>query len=163
MPQNFSRLPPQLERIWFFGVKSCYFTRNTQNFSRHPPLVAIFLNAPPPPNLKSWIRPCVCILKPYILLILWTKTCIYSLESKVSGYYNNNIVLNNVFSIILLTFSAWKVMKLLLVWPVVPEISNTRHYKSFHSLNLQFLNYKISTFWLWAYQRKIIPETCHAH
>ena len=109
-------------------------------------------------QFESWY---VCILKPYILLILWTKTCIHSLESKVSRYYNNNIVLNNVFSIILLTFSAWKVMKLLLVWPVVPEISNNRHYKSFHSLNLQFLNYKISIFWLWAYQRKIISETCH--
>jgi hypothetical protein len=45
------------ERIWFFGVKSCFFTRNTPKFSRLPPLGAIFLSAPPPPNLKSWIRP----------------------------------------------------------------------------------------------------------
>ena len=28
-----------------------------QKFSRLPPLGAIFLSAPPPPNLKSWIRP----------------------------------------------------------------------------------------------------------
>ena len=45
----------KLEKIWFFGVKSWFFTRNTQQFSRLPPLGAIFLSAPP--NLKSWIRP----------------------------------------------------------------------------------------------------------
>ena len=28
-----------------------------QIFWRHPPLGAIFLTPPPPPNLKSWIRP----------------------------------------------------------------------------------------------------------
>jgi hypothetical protein len=44
---KFSHLPLQLEIIWFFGVKSWFFTRNTQKFSRPPPLGAIFLSAPP--------------------------------------------------------------------------------------------------------------------
>ena len=54
------RAPPplKLEKIWFFYVKSWFFTRNTPNFSRLPPLGAIFLSRPPP-NLKSWIRPWV--------------------------------------------------------------------------------------------------------
>jgi hypothetical protein len=40
-------LPPlKLEKIWFFGVKSWFFTRNTPKFSRLPPLGAIFFNAP---------------------------------------------------------------------------------------------------------------------
>ena len=38
---------PLLEKIWFFGVKSWFFTRNTQNFSRLPPFGAIFLSTPP--------------------------------------------------------------------------------------------------------------------
>ena len=34
-----------------------------QIFSRFPPLGAIFLSAPPPPpNLKSWIRPCMMLV-----------------------------------------------------------------------------------------------------
>ena len=32
IPQKCSRLPPQLEKIWFFGVKSWFFTRNTPTF-----------------------------------------------------------------------------------------------------------------------------------
>jgi hypothetical protein len=56
IPQKFSRLPPQLEKIWFFGVKSWFFTRNTPKFSRLPLPGAIFLSACSP-NLKFWIRP----------------------------------------------------------------------------------------------------------
>jgi hypothetical protein len=42
------RAPPlKLEKIWFFGVKSWYFTRNTPKISRFPPLGAIFLSATP--------------------------------------------------------------------------------------------------------------------
>ena len=52
------RAPLKLKKIWFFGVKSWFFTRNTPTISRFPPLGAIFLSAPPPPKLKSWIRPC---------------------------------------------------------------------------------------------------------
>ena len=43
-----ARAPLKLEIIWFFGVKSWFFTRNTPT---------IFLLSVPP-NLKSWIRPC---------------------------------------------------------------------------------------------------------
>ena len=32
-----SHLPPQLEKIWFFGVKSWFFTRNTPKISHLPP------------------------------------------------------------------------------------------------------------------------------
>jgi hypothetical protein len=46
-PKNFRAFPPQLEKIQFFGVKSWFFTRNTQNFSHLPPLGAFFLSAPP--------------------------------------------------------------------------------------------------------------------
>jgi hypothetical protein len=80
------RAPPlKLEKIWFFGVKSWFFTRNTpqifappsaigknmifwrkivifhtkypQNFSASLRSAQFFLSAPPPPNLKSWNRP----------------------------------------------------------------------------------------------------------
>ena len=43
--------PLKLEKIWFFGVKSWFFTRNTPKIFA-PPKCA-------PPNLKSWIRPWV--------------------------------------------------------------------------------------------------------
>ena len=51
-----TRHVPPPEKIWFFGIKSRFFTRNPQQFSCLPPLGAIFLSSPPP-NLKSWIRP----------------------------------------------------------------------------------------------------------
>jgi hypothetical protein len=50
-----ARAPPKIGNNMIFGVKSRFFTRNTQQFSRLPLLGAIFLSAPP--NLKSWIRP----------------------------------------------------------------------------------------------------------
>jgi hypothetical protein len=51
---------PKIGKIWFFGVKSLFFTRNTPTFSRLPPLGAICLSAfPSSPSLKSWIRPLV--------------------------------------------------------------------------------------------------------
>ena len=45
------------KKIWFFGVKSWFFTRNTLNTRRN-----IFKCAPPP-NLKFWIRPWYIPLK----------------------------------------------------------------------------------------------------
>ena len=36
-----------LKKIWFFGIKSRFFTWNPQQFSCLPPLGAIFLSAPP--------------------------------------------------------------------------------------------------------------------
>ena len=57
-----ARAPPppplKLEKIWFLGVKSWFFTRNTPKI--FAPLYArrnLFKCAPP--NLKSWIRPCI--------------------------------------------------------------------------------------------------------
>ena len=80
------RVPPlKLEKIWFFGVKSWFFTRNTQKIFAPPSAIGknmIFgvkswfftrntpkIFAPPSArcdffkcaslNLKSWIRPCI--------------------------------------------------------------------------------------------------------
>jgi hypothetical protein len=39
--------PHKLEKIWFFCVKSWFFTRNTPKCSPLPSLGAIFLNGPP--------------------------------------------------------------------------------------------------------------------
>jgi hypothetical protein len=36
IPQKFSRLPPQLKKIWFFGIKSWFFTRNTPKMFAPP-------------------------------------------------------------------------------------------------------------------------------
>jgi hypothetical protein len=80
-----ARAPLKLEKIWYFGVKSWFFTRNTPKMFAPPSAIGkimIFFvvkswfftrNAPkffappsarrdfykcaPPPNLKSWIRP----------------------------------------------------------------------------------------------------------
>jgi hypothetical protein len=54
------RAPPplKLEKIWFFGVKPWFFTRNTPKFFAPPSARRNFFKcAPPSPNLKSWIRP----------------------------------------------------------------------------------------------------------
>ena len=55
---KFSRLPRQLEKIWFSGVKSWFFTRNTPNISAPPSARRNCFKCPPSHNLKSWIRPC---------------------------------------------------------------------------------------------------------
>ena len=50
----------KLEKIWFFGVKSWFFTRNTPTMFAPPSARRNFFKCappPPPPNLKSWIRP----------------------------------------------------------------------------------------------------------
>ena len=82
------RAPPlKLEKIWFFGVKSWFFTRNTPKIFAPPSAIgnnmifwrkivifhtkypknfraslrsAQFFLSAPPPNLKSWIRPWIC-------------------------------------------------------------------------------------------------------
>jgi hypothetical protein len=56
IPQKFSRLPPQSEKIRFFGVKSWFFTRNTPKMFAPPSARRNFFKCAPP-NLKSWIRP----------------------------------------------------------------------------------------------------------
>jgi hypothetical protein len=53
--------PLKLEKIWFVGVKSWFFTRNTPKI--FTPLSArrnFFMCAPP--NLKSWIRPWLLLI-----------------------------------------------------------------------------------------------------
>ena len=51
------RAPPlKLEKIWFFGVKSWFFTRNTPKIFAPPSARRNFFKCAPP-NLKSWIRP----------------------------------------------------------------------------------------------------------
>ena len=68
--------PLKLEKIWLFGVKSWFFTRNTPKMFAPPR--NFFKCAPPPPNLKSWIRPwygswiynCLCIQCLSVLTLL---------------------------------------------------------------------------------------------
>jgi hypothetical protein len=52
------RPPLKLEKIWFFGVKSWFFTRNTPNIFAPPSARCNFFKCAPP-NLKSWIHPCI--------------------------------------------------------------------------------------------------------
>ena len=54
-----ARAPPlKLEKIWFFWGKIVIFhTKYTNNFRASLRSARFFLSAPPPPNLKSWIRP----------------------------------------------------------------------------------------------------------
>ena len=66
-PRGGSRGAPslKLKKIWFFGIKSWFFTRNTPKFfAPHSARRNFFKCAPP--NLKSWIHPfiwyCTCIL-----------------------------------------------------------------------------------------------------
>jgi hypothetical protein len=50
--------PIKLEKIRFLiGVKSWFFTRNTRKK---------YKCTPPPPNLKSWIRPCKLVLESFM-------------------------------------------------------------------------------------------------
>ena len=52
-----ARPPLKLEKIWFFCVKSWFFTRNTPKIFAPPSVRRNFFKGAPPPNLKSWIRP----------------------------------------------------------------------------------------------------------
>jgi hypothetical protein len=54
--------PLKLEKIWFFGIKSWFFTRNTPKHFVPPSVRRNFFKCTPP-NLKSWIRPCVRHMK----------------------------------------------------------------------------------------------------
>jgi hypothetical protein len=51
-----ARASLKLEKIWFFGVKSWFFTRNTPTIFAPPSARRDFFKCAPP-NLKSWIRP----------------------------------------------------------------------------------------------------------
>ena len=54
----------KLEKIWLFGVKSWFFTRNTPKMFAPPSARRnLFKCDPPPPNLKSSIRPCYTFLE----------------------------------------------------------------------------------------------------
>jgi hypothetical protein len=50
----------KLEKIWFFGVKSWFFTRNTPTIFAPPSARRNFFKCALPPNLNSWIRPWSC-------------------------------------------------------------------------------------------------------
>ena len=52
----------KFEKIWYFGVKSWFFTRNTPKMFAPPSVRRNFFKCPPP-SLKSWIRPCNCLMK----------------------------------------------------------------------------------------------------
>jgi hypothetical protein len=50
--------PLKLEKIWFFGVKSWFFHTKYPKNVRASLCSAQFFDVHPPPNFKSWIRPC---------------------------------------------------------------------------------------------------------
>jgi hypothetical protein len=75
--------PFKLVKIFFFGVKSWFFTRNTPTFFAPPSARRHFFKcAPPPRNLKSCIRPCMCyryvVITDYwkVLIARMCKMCI---------------------------------------------------------------------------------------
>ena len=48
----------QVKKIWFFGIKSRFFTRNTPKIFAPPSALRnFFMCTFPPPNWKSWICP----------------------------------------------------------------------------------------------------------
>jgi hypothetical protein len=56
-----ARTPKIGKKYDFFGVRSWFFTRNTPKMFAPPYARRNFLKWAPPPNLKSWIHPCICI------------------------------------------------------------------------------------------------------
>ena len=56
-PKNFRASFRKWKKIWFFCVKSWFFTRNTPKFFAPPSARRNFFKCAPPPNFKSWIRP----------------------------------------------------------------------------------------------------------
>ena len=56
----------KLEKIWFFGVKSWFFTRDTPTIFASPSARRNFFRCAPP-NLKSWIHPCTRCIWVFIL------------------------------------------------------------------------------------------------
>ena len=61
----------KLEKIWFFGVKSWFFIRNTPKIFAPPSARRNFFKCVPP-NLKSWIRPCYMLTKYWIIVSKYT-------------------------------------------------------------------------------------------
>ena len=56
--------PLKLEKIWFFGVKSWFFTRNAPNIFAPPSARRIFFKCAPPPPPLTWnpgSAPATCI------------------------------------------------------------------------------------------------------
>ena len=49
--------PPKLEKIWFFGVKSWFFTRNTPKIFVPPSALHIFFKCVPPPTWNPGSAP----------------------------------------------------------------------------------------------------------
>ena len=69
-PPARAHTPLKLKKIWFFGVKSWFSTRNTPTIFAPPSVRRNFLSAPP--NLKSWIRPCILFTSFVESVIIYT-------------------------------------------------------------------------------------------
>jgi hypothetical protein len=67
-----ARPPLKLEKIWFFWRKIVIFhTKYPKNFRASLRSAHFFkVHPPPPPNLKSWIRPCCQSLIPGLTISL---------------------------------------------------------------------------------------------
>ena len=76
--------PLKLENILFFGVKSWFFTRNTPKIFAPPSARCIFFKCAPP-NLKSWIRPCMGTAKVIFVGEQWGATRSHVTGTDVTG------------------------------------------------------------------------------
>ena len=67
-PKKFRASLRNWKKIWFFGIKSWFLTRNTPKIFAPPSAWHNFFKCAPPPNFKSWIHP--WILSPYFIVMV---------------------------------------------------------------------------------------------
>jgi hypothetical protein len=85
-----ARAPPlKLEKIRFFGVKSWFFTRNTPKMFAPPSARHNFFKCASPPNLKSWICPCILFI--YFLIDIFPQVFAHFNLQKMLIYCVKNI------------------------------------------------------------------------
>ena len=80
----------KLEKIWFFGVKSWFFTRNTPTIFAPPSARRNFFKCALPPNLKSWIRPWLVYSGANFYLLGNRKSCKLILFNVKMHIHNQN-------------------------------------------------------------------------
>ena len=77
----------KLEKIWLFGVKSWFFTRNTPNIFAPPSARRNFFNCAAPPNLKSWIAPAMYLNLKCTSIVLNVIKYIYLLQYDMHWWF----------------------------------------------------------------------------
>ena len=97
----------KLEKIWFFGVKSWFFTRNTSTIFAPPSARRNFFKCAPPPNFE--------ITDPPLESVLITTKIVSS-----------NPVLGEVYSIQHYVIN-WNVVESVNIFKVIPNLTTTRN------------------------------------